>query len=344
MKFLKGLLIAILTLVAIYFILALFGPSDYKVERSKEINAPVDVVYNQFSNFENWEAWSPWQEKDSSVKNTYEGEMGQVNSKMSWIGDEELSGTGSMTITAIEPNKSINYDLAFVVPFEMSSKGGISLEEKDGKTIVTWYDQGDIPFMMRPMMLFMDLDAQIGPDFEKGLANIDAITQEIAKAQEAKPIEIVETTVAAKNYVGIRHNTTFEAVMDAQFYEENFKKLGMYMGQKQLKMVEGTAPSVFYYEWNEKDSTCIAVPAFALEGLTKVEQEGFELIEVKESKAILAKFYGPYEESYKAHIKLEEYLKEKGLEMSFCLEEYMNDPASVSNPSEILTHITYFLK
>lgn len=344
MKFLKGLLIAILTLAIIYVVLALFGPSSYKVTRSLDINAPADIVFEQFSNFKNWEAWSPWIEKDPSVKNTYEGEFGEVGSKMSWVGDEELSGTGSMTISALEMNKSINYDLAFEVPMEMASKGGIMLEEKDGKTSLSWYDEGDIPFMMRPFMLFMDLDAKIGPDFERGLARIDSISQVIVKQRQVKPIEIVETTVTAKNYVGIRHNTTMATVMDSKFYEDNFKKLGIYMGENQMKMVDGTAPGVFYFEWNEEDSTCVAVPAFAIDGLSKVDQEGFELIPLKESKAVLAKFYGPYEESYKAHMKLDGYLKEKGLESDFCLEEYMNDPTTVSSPNEILTHITYFLK
>ncbi len=175
MKLLKGLLWIVVGLVAVFLILALIGPADYHVERSKVMNANSESLWSNISNFKNWEAWSPWQEKDPTVKNEFEGEPGTVGSKMSWVGNEDLTGTGSMEITAVDPMKSILYDLKFVIPMEMQSKGGINFSQDNGKTKITWYDEGDIPFMMRPMMLFMDLDSQIGPDFERGLNKLDSI-------------------------------------------------------------------------------------------------------------------------------------------------------------------------
>lgn len=343
MKFLKGLLIAVLSLVVIYFILALFAPSNYKVTRTMDINAPATIVFDQISNFQNWEKWSPWAEKDSSVKNTYEGDMGKVNSKMSWVGNEELSGTGSMTISGLEMNKSVNYDLAFEIPYEMSSKGGMILEEKEGKTSMTWYDEGDIPFLMRPMMLFMDLDAQIGPDFERGMTRIDSVAQLVVKMNTPKPIEITETTFPARKYLGIRNNTTIQSVMQSSFYEENFKKLGMYMGKYNLVMTEGTAPSSFFMNWNEKDSTCTAIPSFALNGITKANEAGYEVIDIPSQLVVMAKYYGPYQGAYGAYAKLDDYIKQKGWELDYVLEEYMNDPIEVEE-KDILTHIIYFLK
>lgn len=340
MKFLKGLFIVIISIIIIYVILGLLGPKDYSVTRSKEINAPASVVYEQISNFKNWEKWSPWIEKDPSVVNTYTGELGQVGSVMSWVGDEELSGTGNMKITSATINKEVQYHLSFIVPFEMQSKGGMTLVEKDGKTTVTWFDKGDIGFMMRPMMLFMDLDAQIGPDFEKGLNNIDSVSQELSMTK--KEIVITETLFPANNYVAIRHNTTFEEVMSTKFYEDNFKKLGQYVGE--AKAVLSGAPSSICYSWNEEDSTTEIALAFPLQEVTSVNKPGFELIALKEQTAILAKYYGPYEGVGEAHVKIEAYVKEKGLKTGLVIEEYANDPTSVASPDEILTNVYYLIE
>lgn len=175
MKFLKRLFVLALVLAAIYLVLALFGPKNYKVERSRIMTADKEAIWEQVSSFENWPNWSPWQEKDPTVKNKFTGEMGEVGARMSWVGDEELSGTGNMEITEISPISSFNYTLKFEVPFEMQSNGGMTLSNEEGKVKVTWYDEGDISFLMRPMMMFMDLDGQIGPDFERGLEKIDSV-------------------------------------------------------------------------------------------------------------------------------------------------------------------------
>ncbi len=343
MKILKGLGIVILALAIIYFALAVFGDSSYNVSRNLDIKAPADVVWSQVSNFKNWEKWSPWVEKDSTVENTYEGEMGQVGSIMSWVGDKDLSGTGSMTITSLEENKEINYDLAFVVPFEATSKGMMKLEENEGITTLTWEDRGDIPFLMRPFFMFMDLDAQIGGDFEKGLENINAVSQKVLAENTPKPVEISETTFKGKTYVGIRHKTTIAETMKSSFYADNFGKLGMYMGKNGLAFTEGGAPSAIYYSWNETDSTTEVVPAFPLANVTKVEEEGMELIVLDDKKALLAKHYGPYENTYKAHLELEAYKAEKGIETTLCIEEYVNDPTMVE-PKDLETHIYYIVK
>ncbi|MBK9720975.1 MAG: SRPBCC family protein [Saprospiraceae bacterium] len=164
-------------LVTLYLISAFIAKSNYKVERKSIINAPQKLVYNQVGILRNWDSWSPWVERDPSVQNTYEGKDGEKASIMKWVGDKDLTGTGQIEITEVDPPNGLNYKLTFKVPFEMSSKGTFLLSAVDpGKTNITWSDEGDIPFLMRPMMMFMDMDKQIGPDFERGLVKLDSIT------------------------------------------------------------------------------------------------------------------------------------------------------------------------
>lgn len=342
MKFLKGLLIVFVTLAIIWFVLAFLGPKNYEVVRIKEINAPANVVWQQIYDFKNWPNWSPWQEKDPSVKNEFEGEAGTVGSKMSWVGDEELSGTGSMIITEAIPNNKLWYDLSFVVPFEMKSNGGFTLEENEGITTVTWLDRGDFSFLARPFMLFMDLDAQIGPDFERGLFKIDSLaTAQYELLKSKQETKVIETTFPGNNYVAVRHKTTMAEAMTHEFYKNNFQYLGKYVGETQSKL--SGFPSAITYVWNEVDSTCEIALAFPIEGLTAVNQPGYEFISIGEQKAIMAKHYGAYDGVGETHLKIDAYAKEKGLKVGLCIEEYANDPTTVPE-EEILTNIYYLIE
>ena len=193
MKLMINLVKLISLLAIIYFIAAFLGKSSYRVERTAVINAPQKLIFNQVSIFKNWANWSPWMEKDPSVKNMYEGPDGQVGSSMSWVGDKKLSGTGSIRAASVNSPFEMDYVLSFKVPFEMESTGSFSLQaETDDQTKVTWVDEGKIPFLFRPMMMFMDMDKQMGPDFERGLFKIDSVCEHLY--MEMKKVMEQDTT------------------------------------------------------------------------------------------------------------------------------------------------------
>ena len=105
MKFLKGLLITLIALFAVYVLLSFFLPSNTYVERNVEINAPAETVWSTIFVFKNWEAWSPWIENDPSINNVYTGTDGDLGSKMSWTSDS--SGVGFMEILESVPNEKL---------------------------------------------------------------------------------------------------------------------------------------------------------------------------------------------------------------------------------------------
>ncbi len=178
MKILKGIGITLLTIIVLYIILGFVGPSHYKVERELLIDAPPSKVWAQVSNFNEWNNWSPWKEKDPTMENTIEGNPATIGHSNSWVGNPETSGKGSMTFTSVSENENLTYDLSFTEPWEMQSKGGFTLTNKEGKTLINWHDEGDISFMQRPMMLlFIDLDQMMGPDFERGLKRIEELSK-----------------------------------------------------------------------------------------------------------------------------------------------------------------------
>lgn len=119
MKILKGIGIGILTLVIIYFILAFIGPSNYRVERTRLIDASPSSVWQQISNFNEWNNWSPWKEKDATMTNTVKGAPSSIGHSNSWSGTPETSGEGNMTLSSVSENESLTYDLKFTAPWEM---------------------------------------------------------------------------------------------------------------------------------------------------------------------------------------------------------------------------------
>jgi hypothetical protein len=61
------------------------------------------------------------------------------------------------------------------------------------QTKVTWTMSGKNDFMGKAFGLFMDCDAMVGGDFEKGLANMKAIVEAELNENEALPTESVAT-------------------------------------------------------------------------------------------------------------------------------------------------------
>jgi hypothetical protein len=176
MKFLKGILKVLGVFLLIYLVSAFFAKSTYRVERMAIIHAPMQIVYSQVGILTNWERWSPWNEKDPTAKNTYEGANGQPGSIMKWNGDKKIVGSGQIKIISADVPVLMKYELTFDGPPEMHSIGGFQLmEESTNETKLIWNDLGQIPFLMRPMMMFQSMDKWMGPDFERGLVKLDSL-------------------------------------------------------------------------------------------------------------------------------------------------------------------------
>ena len=341
MKFLKGLLVVGLLLLVAFLVMGLLGEEGYKVERTKEVNAPIDVVFEQVSKFNNWDTWSPWKEKDPSATYTLDGEDGMVGTKYAWSGDEEITGEGSMTLTEIVVNEKFGYDLSFTAPWEMSSKGHFSFIDNGETTTVSWIDEGDIAFAQRPMMLFMDLDAMMGPDFERGLFKIDSLSQ-IKVMEMSKNENIIEEPYPGGKYVGIKHSIKISE-MDSTIFGESYGKLGAFAAEKQFEMAG--APCALTFNYDEEADLVEMMIAFPVMDVVDCEGTEFEYLEVEASESYVYKYYGEYSEVGPAHYEMADYLKNNNLTQgNVVIEEYVTDPTTVESYNDVLTNVRYLVK
>ncbi len=164
--------------ILVFLVIVLLQPNTFSVERSTTINAPAETPFTYINDFHNWKLWSPWEEKDPEVNITHSGAERGVGAVYEWSGNEEV-GSGKQTITESVAPHLIKIDIFFKVPFEAQNEVTFGLTEDPdaGVSTVTWKIEGEKNFLAKAFGLFFDMDAAVGPDFEKGLANLKRVAE-----------------------------------------------------------------------------------------------------------------------------------------------------------------------
>ena len=168
-------LIVVLAIAGI-LVVALIKPNTFVVERSTTINASPEKVATLINDFHQWNSWSPWVQLDPNMKTTYAGTPSGVGSVYQWEGNSKV-GVGRMEIVSVEPGKTI-VKLDFLKPFKGHYTSAYLLQPQGSATYVTWVMDGPMTFFPDKLMsVFMPMDKMVGPDFERGLANMKAVAE-----------------------------------------------------------------------------------------------------------------------------------------------------------------------
>ena len=80
-------------------------------------------------------------------------------------------------VNAVDPER-VDIDLQFIKPFKAHNTTDFILEPVGDGTKLTWDMQGPNQCMGRIMQVFMNMDQMVGKDFEQGLANLKAVTEQ----------------------------------------------------------------------------------------------------------------------------------------------------------------------
>lgn len=336
MKILKGIGIIIVVLIVIYVILGFLGPADYRVERSIKIEAAADVVFDQTTMFSNWAAWSPWAAADPEAKYSIENDDQTVGAKMGW--DGKISGKGSMTVTELVLNEKMVYELTFIEPWVMSSVGGFNYTQEGGMIKVVWYDEGNIPFTQRPMMLFMDLEEMMGPQFEEGLQNI----KEICENMKSEPsIEISEEMVESKTILYISESSSLMPDEIGAKMGAAYGELMALMGIAKLEMA--SAPIAITKKYSLEEMVCdfdAALPIVNLPEELKLDGR-IEKGETYAGKALKTVHMGSYLKLKATYDGMLAYIEANGYEINGnSWEEYVDDPGTVEE--DVRRTLIYF--
>jgi Polyketide cyclase / dehydrase and lipid transport len=172
MKILKWILGIALLVVGIGF----FMPGTTHLERTIEINAPSAQIYEQVNELKNWMNWSPWAKIDPNTVWKYSEPSSGIGSYYTWASQDKNVGNGKLTILEVKPNESVRCKMEFegmgesMADFKFVAKDSIST-----KVIWSFDNDNGLNPIKRWFGIFMD--KMLGPDYEKGLANLKAYNE-----------------------------------------------------------------------------------------------------------------------------------------------------------------------
>jgi uncharacterized protein YndB with AHSA1/START domain len=149
----------------------------YTVVRSATIDAPPQRVYEQLADFHNWRHWSPWEGLDPELRRTYSGAGAGTGAVYEWSGNRK-AGQGRMEIVEADQPAKVRIDLRFIKPFESRTDCVFAIAPAGSGSEVTWSMTGKRTLILKVMGIFRSMDKMIGPDFEKGLAQLKAKTEQ----------------------------------------------------------------------------------------------------------------------------------------------------------------------
>ena len=180
MKYVKAVLFVLVSMIVLFLVVAIFMPSEFKLERTITIDCPADFVFWQAADLDNFNKWNTWYEEEPSAYKPIQGNpgLGQVSE---WSGKEV--GTGKLTNTVVTENSYIEQKLEFTAPFESTSKVWFNFSESQGKTTVVWGVSGDLSYPIERFMK-VKIESGLSDSFNHGLANLKKLSESTYK----KPI------------------------------------------------------------------------------------------------------------------------------------------------------------
>ncbi|WP_460218409.1 SRPBCC family protein [Psychroserpens sp. MEBiC05023] len=334
MKALKYILFLLLILFIGLAIYIAVQPNSFEVKRSKTINAPASVVYNNVIDFKNWEAWSSWVEEKPETIITLSDKTNGIGGSYSW---EDEDGIGTMTTIDTKANETILQEMQFG-DFPKSNVAWSLTPSSSNTTDVTWTITGkDLPFGFKAFSAFMGgMEKQIGPHFERGLVKLDSVLVADMKKYNVNVKGLTQHSGGFYLY-----NTTSCKMEDfKQKMQEMMPKIGAYAMSNNVTMAG--KPFVIYHKWDEANNTVMfscCIPTTSKIITTDPEVLTGQLEPFKAVKTILKGDYNNLKEAWETAIT---YIKDNALiqpENGMAIETYLTDPMSTPNPAEWITEI-----
>jgi effector-binding domain-containing protein len=332
MKALKLIGIVLLSVVILVLVAAAFAPSENNISRFTTVQAPLEVVQAHTHSFEGMLTWSPWADKDPNATSSIEND-GQVGALYSWSGADSLVGEGSQTITGLEDMKVVTH-LRFIRPWEAEADATTTLEETEEGVRVTWSYHDHMPYPFNLLNLVMDMDAALGPDFELGMSRLkDRCETAYAEKNDFDGFVVTKSEFASQTFAGFRKQVSWEDL--GEHFEMTFGQLGKMIAKGQLTPTG--APVGIYFTWDEVNQQTDCMIGFPVNGPV----EGLEQ-QTLSGNALTIEYYGPEEETGKAHEAMAKYMEYHGLNIpAVAMEQYMNSRDTEPDPAKRLTKVIY---
>lgn len=175
---LQVILTALLSLIALVCIIALFSRKEYVVERNITIKRTKQEVFDYIKLLKNQEYYTVWSKMDTNMHREYLGTDGNVGAIMKWSSNVKNVGIGEQEIITINDSKSIDWELRFLKPLRSTCRAYMLIDTVSAnETKVCWGLDGRMGYPMNVMLLLMDMDKMLGKDLQMGLDNLKKVLE-----------------------------------------------------------------------------------------------------------------------------------------------------------------------
>lgn len=299
------------------------------IQRSVQVNAPVDKVFNTLNDFNSWTAWSPWLIMDPNAKVTI------IEDAKYYEWEGERVGSGNMSIINEKENESIDYDLFFLKPWKSKAKVSFHTKSNGEHTDVTWTMDSSLPFFMFWMKRMME--AFVGMDYERGLNLLKDYVEhgEIKSKLDFRG----EKQYKGCKYIGISQTCSKEDLGDQM--SADFERLGTYFEDKQ-DLIAGN-PFSIYAKWDMVKNWISYTSGFPVNEVPSDLPSGFITGNIPSTRAYELHHTGPYVHIGNAWSTLNNMARGKAFKWNKKIwpwEEYLNDPKET--PADQLETTIYF--
>ncbi|WP_117881431.1 SRPBCC family protein [Aureibaculum luteum] len=335
MKALKYVFLLLLLVVVAGSIYIATLENSYSVERTKVIDAPVEVVFNVVNEYKTWSSWSPWLGKDPEAKLTYGDKTSGVGASYAWKGD--VTGEGSMETLSVQQD-SISQKITFITPWESTSNVYWKFRKVDKGTSVTWSMKGDLDFMSKAYMAFSGgMDEQIGPDYELGLVKLDSIVNAVMQKYS---VTINGVTTHGGGYY-LYQTTSCKTEEVLRTMERMLPKIATYAKNKNITLTG--PPFILYHKYDrENNAVIMSVAIPVMEKVITDKDSDILTGMLKPFTAIKTTLKGDYKNLKEAWEATEKHITTNNLEKLEVLpamEVYINSTAGIPNPADLRTEI-----
>lgn len=174
MVWVKRIALGIVVFVAAAILISFALPRYPVVVRSTSIAASPAAIFPLVSDLRRFNEWSPWFDLDPAATYTFTGPTDGVGQTMTWESKDSDVGSGSMSITRLQPDGEV--DTALDLDGQRADSW-VKVEPEGAGSTVSWGFRTDVGY--NPIMRYfaLGLDRFVGPDYERGLAKLKAAAE-----------------------------------------------------------------------------------------------------------------------------------------------------------------------
>ncbi|MDI1354519.1 MAG: SRPBCC family protein [bacterium] len=175
MKILITILLALVGIVALLLVIALFMKKEYTINREIIINAAQQKVFDYIKLLKNQDKFNKWVMVDPSMKRDFRGTDGTVGFVYAWDGNKQ-AGAGEQEIKSLNEGNKIETEIRFVRPMKSIAYANMTLSSlSENQTKLIWTNGGKMPY---PMNIIVSMvENMLAKDMDISLTNLKNILE-----------------------------------------------------------------------------------------------------------------------------------------------------------------------